>query len=215
MAAKIWSGVGVAVQSNTLVKQVITTITKATPGVMTYVGIDPANADYFLISDVSGMYQLQESVWRVANVNTAGNTLELEGSKTGLFETWVTGNMSPLTFGTTLSSAVGITASGGEFEFIDRTTIHDNIRSRLPSVAAPITLQFTCLWDPSDAALVAFKDISDVKGQRAVRLTFADGAKFLFFGYIGFAFIPGGGAQELVTCQVSIEGSGRPTAYAT
>lgn len=217
MAAKVWSGVAVAIQSALAAAITVGAggVTKASPGVCTYTGTDPSNGDYVVFTSVVGMHQLDGRVVRVANVNTGSNTFELEGVDTTLFETMVSADVQVITFGTNLTVATGVQASGGEFEFIDTTTIHNNVRTRIPGVASPISLSFTCQWDPADAALAAFKSASDSKVQRAVRITFADSTKFLFYGYIGFAFIPTGGAQELVSCQVQIEGSGRPTAYST
>ena len=215
MAAKVWSGVAVAIQSAIGSDQAISGVTKANPGVATYAGTDPSNGDYILLKDVVGMYQLDNRIARVANVNTGANTLELEGIDTTLFDTWATGDLAVLTFGTSLSIATGVQASGGEFEFIDVTTIHNTVRSRIPGVASPISLSFQCQWDPADAALAALKTASDSKAQRAVLVTFSDSTKFLFYGYVGATVIPTGNAQELVTTTVVIEGNGRPTAYST
>lgn len=217
MTAKVWSGVSVAIQSAlaTAVTVGASGVTKANPGVCTYTGTDPANGDYVLFSSVVGMYQLDNRVVRVANVNAGANTFELEGVDTTLYDTMTSANVQVITFGTSLSVATGVQASGGEFEFIDTTTIHNNTRTRIPGVASPISLSFTCQWDPADTALAAFKTASDSKVTRAVRVTFSDSTKFLFDGYVGFAFVPTGNAQELVTCSVQIEGAGRPTAYST
>lgn len=218
MAAKIWSGVGVAIQSALATALTIgaSGVTKANPGVVTYTGaVDPVNGDYLVFTNVVGMYQLDDRVIRSANGVGASNTLELEGVDTTSFDTMTSASMQVITFGTSMNSAVNVSASGGEFEFIDTTTIHNSIRTRIPGVASPISLTFTNQWDPADTALAAFKTASDAKAKRAVRITFSDGTKFLFYGYVGFAFLPTGGAQELVTCQVQIEGAGRPTAYST
>lgn len=210
---RVWSGVAVAIQSAIGADQAVSAVTKASPGVATYAGTDPSNGDYVLFKDVLGMHQLDGRIVRVANVDTGANTFELEGVDTSAFDTWVSGDFAPLTFGTSLNVATGVQASGGEFEFIDATTIHDLVRTRIPGVASPISLSFTAIWDPADPALIALKAASDAKAQRAVRVTFADGAKFLFYGYIGATLIPTGNAQELVSTPIVIEGSGRPTAY--
>lgn len=217
MAAKVWSGVGVAIQSALATAVTIGSggVTKANPGVCTYTGTDPSNGDYGVFTDVLGMFQLDDRVVRVANVNAGGNTFELEGVDTTLFDTMTSANFQVITFGTTLAVATGLTASGGDFEFADTTTIHGNTRTRIPTVASPVNLAFTCQWDPADTALAALKSASDSKAQRAIRITFADGTKFLGYGYVAFAFVPTGNAQELVTCQVNIELGGRPTAYST
>lgn len=216
MTAKVWSGVAVAIQSALSAAMPVTAVTKADPGVVTYTGSDlAANSDYIVLTDMVGMYQMDDRIARVANLNSGGNTLELEGIDTTLFDTHTSGNAYVITFGTSLSVATGVTASGGEFEFIDTTTIHGSTRVRIPGVSSPISMAFTCQWDPASTALAALKSASDSKAKRAIRITFADSTKFLFYGYVGFAFIPAGNAQELVTCSVQIEGIGRPTAYAT
>lgn len=218
MATKnLWSGVTIAVQSAlaTAVTVGAGGITKANPAVMTYTGTDPSNADYLYLSSFLGMTQLDERVVRGANVNTAADTIELEGVDSTLFDTMVSGNAQVITFGTTLNIVTGMAGSGGEFEFIDATLISDTVRSRIPGVASPISLDLTCIWDPSDTGLLALKTASDSKAKRAIRVSFAGGAKFLFVGYIGCTILPQGNAQELVTTRVQIEGQGRATAYST
>lgn len=218
MATKnVWSGVSIAVQS--ALASAITVgaggVTKANPAVATYTGTDPSNGDYLYLSSFLGMTQLDERVVRAANVNAGGNTVELEGVDSTLYDTMVSGNMQVITFGTTLNIVTGMSGSGGEFEFIDATLVHDTVRSRIPGVASPISLDLTCIWDPSDAGLLALKSASDAKAKRAIRVGFSGGAKFLFVGYVGCTVIPTGNAQELVTTRVQIEGQGRATAYST
>lgn len=216
MAAKVWSGVAVAIQSALASALTISGITKASPGVLTYSsGTDPSDGDFVVLTDVLGMYQLDDSIARVDNPNSGSNTFELEGWDTTLFDTFTSGNAQVITFGTTLSKAVNVTASGGDFEFIDTTTIHGNTRSRIPGVASPVSLSFSCQWDPADTALAALKAASRAKAKRAVRITFSDGAKFLLYGYVGATLIPTGNAQELVTTNVVFEGINAGTAYSS
>jgi hypothetical protein len=92
MAAKKWSKVQVAIQSALAAAISITAITKANPGVATYSGVDPVNGDYAILR-VQGMHQLNKRVVRFANVNGAGNTVELEGIDTTLFDTFTSGTL--------------------------------------------------------------------------------------------------------------------------
>lgn len=57
--------------------QNISGITKANPGVLTYVGADPANGDWMYISGVVGMTQLNGRFVKVAGVNAGANTFNL------------------------------------------------------------------------------------------------------------------------------------------
>lgn len=210
----LWSKVAVAVQSALSAAQTISSITKANPGVVTYVGADPVNGDFILLT-VQGMSQVDGRIFRVANVNAGSNTLELEGENTTSYDTFTSGSFEIVTFGTTISVLTGLSASGGDFEFIDITTIHDSVRKQIPGVAAPAVYSFEAVWDVADAGLVALKAASDNKAKRAVRFTFANSQKLLFTGYIGCTLLAVGSAQDKVTTPVQITMEGRPTTYAT
>jgi hypothetical protein len=55
-----------------------------------------------------------------------------------------------ITYGTTLSTLTGLSASGGDYDFIDTTTIHDTVKTQVPGPAAPGTYSFESIWDPAD-----------------------------------------------------------------
>jgi hypothetical protein len=214
MAAKVWSGVAIAVQSALATALTVTAITKANPAVITYTGTDPSNGDYTLLK-IQGMSQLDYRVVRVANVNGAGNTYEAEGVDSTLYDTFTSGTAEVITFGTTLSTIADLSVSGGDFNFIDVTTIADNVNKQIPGNANPINISMTANWDPADAGIVALKTASDSKAVRAVRITFSDSTKVLFAGYVGATNFPTGSAQGKVSTPVSFNVYGRPTAYST
>src|SRR3970040_200863 len=214
MAAKFWSNVAVAIETALSAAQTIDAITKANPGVVTYQGADPTNGQVALHT-IQGMHQLDGRPVRIANVNAGGNTYELEGLNTTAFETFSSGSFELVTFGTTLTTAVGVNSSGGDPEFADITTIHQNVRVRTPVVVSPFSIAFDLLWDPGDAAQAALKTAAEAIDTRVIRITFSDAAKLYFNGYVSFAGIPGGSAQERVTTQCSIEAKGAATFYAT
>jgi hypothetical protein len=215
MAAKVWSNVAIAVQSALATAVTITGITKANPGVVSWSsGTDPANGNYVLLK-VQGMSQVDYRIARVANLNGAGNTFELEGIDTTLYDTFSSGTFEVVTFGTTLSVVSGLSASGGDFNFIDTTTIHDSVNKQIPGNANATSFNLTCLWDPADAGLIALKSAADAKDLRCVRFSFADGAKYLFAGYVGATLSPTGSAQQRVETPVVFTAYGRPTSYST
>ncbi len=210
----LWSNVAVAIESALGSPQTISSITKASPGVLTYVGTDPANGDYIKIT-CSGMTEMNGRVVRVANVNTGANTFEVEGINTTAFGTFSSGSMEPVTYGTTMSTATGLSASGGDFNFVDTTTIHDAVASQIPGVAQPATYTFESFWDVSDAALLALKVASDTKAQKSIRFSFANGQKVTFVGYIGCSLLPVGNAQDKVTTQVVVTMFGKPSVFSS
>lgn len=212
MPATKWSNIAIAIESARGAALTVTAITKASTGVATSTAHGLVNGD-FVYLEAQGMNQVDARVFRVAGVTT--NTFNLEGENTTNYDTFTSGSAYKLTFGTTLSTLTSISASGGDFDFIDTTTIHDNIRKQIPGAASPSVYQFESIWDVADAGLVALKAASDASAQRAVRFVFANGQRLLFSGYIGATLLPTGSAQDIVRTNISITGYGRPTVYAS
>ncbi len=210
----IWSGVAVVMQSALATALPITGITKANPGVVTYTGTDPVNGDYVVLNIV-GMYQLDKKVVRVANVNGAGNTFELEGVDTTLFDTFTSGTAEVITFGTTITTLTDIAASGGDAAEIEATTIHDTTDQIVLGNFGVTAYSFGGLWDPAEAGFIAMKAASDLKAERAFRFTFANGKKHVFTGLVAANGTPMGAAKDKVTTPVKITIRGRSTYYAT
>ena len=210
----LWKAVAVAVQSAKAAAVTIDAISKAAEGVVEYTGTDPANGDFVIVS-ATGMYQVDGIVARVKDVDTGADSFKLEGIDTTLFDTFVSGTFEVVTLGTALATATSINASGGDFDFIDVTTIHDNVKKQVPGLPNPGTFTMDCLWDPADPAFTALKAASDNQSQLVVRFTFANGKKVLFLGYVGFSGLPTGSAQDKVTTQAVITMYGKPTVYNT
>ena len=203
--AKVWSGVQVAVQSALATAITLNSISKASPAAVAYTGTDPSTGDFLYLSNIQGMFELDQYVVRAAAVDGGANTLNLEGVDSTAFNTFTSGQAQVVTFGTTLSLITDIQVSGGEVEDIDVTTIHDLIRVVQPGVASNLNFSMTAQWDPSSTALQALKTASATKARRAIRFTFADGAIWVTTGFIGCTLVPTGSAQQLVTTPISIK----------
>lgn len=207
---QVWSGVAISVQSAIAASKTVSGITKANPGVATSTAHGFSNGDY-VYNTISGMYQLDATVTRVASVAT--DTWQIEGYDTTNFGTFSSGGAQKLTLGTSLGTGLTINVSGGDFEKIDYTTIHDSVRKQLIGLANPIEISFDTIWDPSDSAFAALKAAADQKAIRAFLVTFASGYKWAFAGYIGFHGAPLGGSQEVVKTPLVITSNGRMSYY--
>lgn len=215
MPSKVWSGIGVAIQSAIGADQAVSGLTKASPGVATYADADPSNGAYLLFKDVVGMHQMNNRIVRAADVDTGANTLELEGVNTTNYATWGTGNLAVLTFGLSLNGVFDVQMSGGDPNFIDDTTVHDVISTEVLTTFTPIQAQFEHRWDPSDAGLAALEEATILKANRGVLFTFSDLSKFVFYGSIACLRLPQGSAQQKVTTRIAVRGAGFPMSYAT
>ena len=213
-----WSNVAVAMESALGAALSITGITKAAPGVVTTSAPHGlANGDYVVLA-IQGMFQINGKVFRVANI--AASTFQMEdvtggtGVSTVNFDGFTSGTANKITFGNTISTATSVSASGGDFSFIDTTTIHVNQKTQIPGVANAISFGKDHLWDPTDAGQIAMKSASDQQAQKAFKFVFgANGAVMVFTGYVGFTGSPGGNAQDKVTTPSTITAFGTPTYY--
>lgn len=211
--ATVWKNVAINMQSAAGSAVTITGLTKASPGVATATSHGFSNGDVVLLT-ANGMWQVNDKVVRVANVTT--NTFELEGVDTTSFETFTSGSAQEITFGTSITTATTINASGGDFAFIDTTTIHGNAQTQVPGLPSAISYSMDNIWDASDAGQVAMKSASDSQAKRCFKFQFGTGGKVIYFaGYVGFSGLPGGQAQNLVTTQAAFTINGSPTYYAS
>jgi hypothetical protein len=210
--ARKWSNVAVAMQSALGADITITAISKASEGVVTATNT-LANGDYVVLATL-GMWQLNERVARVKSVSGSGFTLE--GVDTTAFDTFTSGTCNKITFGTSITTATSMSSSGGEFDFIDTTTIHGNAKTQMPGLPNPSTFSFENIWDVADAGLLAMKDAADAQAKRAFKFTFGTGGQIMSFnGYVGATLLPGGQSQGLVTTSSVITMNGTPTYYAS
>lgn len=209
----VWKNVAVSMQSSIATAVSITSITKANPGVVTKTAHGYVDGD-LLYLEVLGMSQLNEKVVRVAN--KTDDTYELEGIDTTSFDTFTSGTSQEATLGTSITTALTVNGSGGEFDFIDTTTIHANTKSQIPGLPSAISYQFSHIWDAADAGLLAMQAASNVQAKRVFKFQFGSGGKVLLFaGYVGCSMLPGGQAQGLVTTSAVITMNGTPTYLAS
>lgn len=210
-----WTNIGIDVQTALASAVSVTAISKASVGVVTYTGaVHPANGDYFNLTS-QGMHQVNDRIFRVANVNTVAKTFELEGEDTTTYDTFLGGSYQIITFGASFSSVQTIQPSGGEYEEADITTVHDTVRKSVPTIAQPFNLAMTNYFDLTDPGFAECNKAYKSKTKRAFRLRFGVGAKILLTGYVGAAGVPTGQAQGVVQTPVSIKAQNLPTVYAT
>ncbi len=210
---KKWSNVAIAMQSALASAKTITGITVGATATVTSTAHGYANGDYVLLT-VQGMRQVDGRIFRVSSQTT--NTLVLEGEDTSAFDAFTSGTCQAITFGTSITTATSVSGSGGDFGFIDTTTIHDNAKTQIPELPNAASYNMDNIWDISDAGLRAMKMASDAQAKRCFKFTFGSGGQIMLFnGYVGASLLPGGQAQGMVTTGTVITMHGSPTYYAS
>ena len=213
--AIFWTNVGVDVQTALAAAVTITAISKAATGVATYSGADTINTGDYIVMTAAGMTQVNDRVFRVANVNTTANTFELEGEDTTAYDTFTSGTCQVITFGASFNIMQTINVSGGDPEFADTTTIHDAVRKRAPTVVSPMSLSSDAIFDPADPGYIEATQAYKAKTKRAVKLRFGTGSKMALTGYFSAAGIPKGQAQGVVQTTLAIEAQNVPSVWPT
>jgi hypothetical protein len=214
MSALFWTNVGVDVQTALATALTITGITKANPGVVTYTGTDPTNGDYVYLL-CTGMIELNDRIFRVANVNAGSNTFELEGENTTDYGTFAAGTVQVITFGASFNILQSFNVTGGDPEYADTTTIHDSIRKRAPTVTSPMSISSDAIFDPADPGYIEANRAYKAKAKRAFKLRFGTTAKMAFVGFVSAPGVPRGQAQGVVQTSLAIEAQNFPSAWAT
>lgn len=213
-----WSGVAVAMQSALGAAKTISAI--AVGATATVTGTHDFSAGDYVVFDVLGMHQLNGRVFRVLSVSTTVSFV-IEGSggaslDTTGFGAFTSGTCQKITFGTSITTATSMSASGGDFDFIDTTTIHDLVKTQIPGSANPLSYSFDNQWDISDAGQIAMKAASDAQAKRAWKFTFGSGGPIMVMnGYVGFTGAPTGQAQDKVVSPASVTAHGLPTYYSS
>lgn len=208
-----WSNVAIAMQSALAADKTLTAITIGATATVTSTAHGYVNGDLVLIS-AQGMRQVDGRIFRVAS--STANNFALEGEDTSGYDAFSSGSAQLITFGTSITTATTVNGSGGDFDFIDTTTIHGNAKTQIPGLANPATYSFENIWDVSDAGLKAMKTASDAQSQRCFKFTFGVGGQVMLFnGYVGASLLPGGSAQDKVTTQTTVTMFGSPTYYAS
>lgn len=212
MTISKWSGV--AVTLGTLgTAQSIQNIQKTNPAIVDHNGAALVSGDFVALVDVLGMSQVNNRVFRIASPEASPTALALEDEDASAYDTFTSGSIKPVTFSYSMSSGTTVTASGGDFDFIDTTTIHDLQRTQIPNLANPLTYSFDCFWDPADTFLANVLSFTRLQTLVALRMTFLSQAKFLVLGYVSASLAPTGNAGEVVRTPVTFTAFGLPTLY--
>jgi len=213
-----WSGVAVAMQSALGANKTITAI--AVGATATVTATHDFSAGDYVVFTVNGMYQINGRVFRVLSVSTTVSFV-IEGTGSASLDTtgysaFTSGTCNKITFGTSITTATSMSASGGDFDFIDTTTIHDLVKTQIPGSANPLSYSFDNLWDAADAGQIAMKTASDAQAQRAFKFTFGTGGPIMVFnGYVGYTGAPTGSAQDKVVSPAVVTAFGTPAIYAS
>lgn len=213
-----WSNVAVALGALTASAVALTGITVASPGVFSTSGSVPSDGAYIFL-EVEGMTQVNEGVFRVTGGGAGTFKVEdVDGNElsTASYDAFTSGTFRVITFNVSVTTATTINPSGGDFERIDTTTIHDTQRKSIPGLPSAMAYDMDHKWDPTDTGLKALNAAYKANQRQAVMFTFGTGGpKMVFAGFVGAHLAPGGQSQGLVTTRTTFTVDGFPNYLAS
>lgn len=206
-----WTNVQVHAQTELATAITLSSISKAAEGVVTSAGHGLTTGDILVIS-ASGMVEVNDRVFRVTVATV--DTFTLDDEDTTDYNTFTSGTARKVTFGVGATTLQDVQVSGGEPNFADTSTIHEQTQRRVPTTTSPITMSFTSLFDGSDPFLAEMRKAAKKLSKRAIKLTFSNGSVMVGNAYVSASGAPTGSAGQPVQTPMSLEMQGAPNTYA-
>lgn len=192
---------------------VITAVSKANPGVVTYTGTDPANGNIGQIDAVAGMVELNGRAYKVQNVNVGAKTFELAGVDTTNYTTYVSGGtFTPKTM-TTVGNIKDFQINQDKPAEINVTNLASTRKEFRIGLAGSWTASCSIDVDTSDAGQAELTKAQNDGLSRVFTLTLSSGKVFAGVGYV-MSFDASGSPDAVVGGKLEIRGTGQPTWFA-
>lgn len=211
------AGLKLYMESALAAAKIISSITKAAPGVVSSTTHGFANNDIVLL-EVQGMVELNGQPFKVVNV--AADSFQLAGvdGTTGIdttsFSTFSSGTAKKVTLGTSITGVQDFTFEGGDIKTVDTTTVND-LQDTVDVVGATAqSANMVMQWDPANTAQQAMIAAFRALAKKTFKVQWPDGAFVLWYGTVGYTGAPGGGKQGVTTSPAKITMAGGLTVCA-
>lgn len=216
MAITIATGTGIDVAKTYGAPINMTAITNASEAVATLAAGHGVVVGEFLEIN-SGWQRLDKRIARVKTV--ASNDVTLEGintTSTNLYPQLAgMGTVRKITAWDEITQLREMSASGGEQQFADITTLADVVERQIPTTRSAVNLQFTVMNDPTLAWYATILGISEASATAAVRMRFSNGSKLVGNGYWSLQKTPNVTRNEALTTSIDLALVSDPTSYAS
>ena len=208
------SGLKLYMESAIAAAKTITAATNADPGVFTSVAHGYSDGDLILL-EVEGMPTLNLRPFQV--YAKATDTFQLEdidgasGIDTTLLGTFISGTVSKVTMGTSITGVQDFSPSGGDPKYVPTTTVHDKTDKQIVLGATALAFGLTMQWDPAAAGQQAMNTAFLAASSRVFKITWPSGRFCMFYGSVGYNMAPGGSSQGVTTSPAAVTMEGNPT----
>lgn len=214
MAITLSTGTSVSIAKAYGSSVTMSAITNATEAVATLsAGHSVLVGDYLEIT--SGWDLLDKRVVRVKTVAT--NDVTLEGVNTSNTTKYPAGagigSIRRITSWSQLSQLKDLSASGGDQQFADITSISDRTTKQVPTVRSAVTMTIGVFDDPNLAWYADVTAASDASTPYGLLMVFPNGSRLAANAYWSLQKVPGISKNEALTTQISLSYAADPIRY--
>lgn len=180
---------------------------------------DPGLASGDVVEITSGWGRLNNRLARVDSVSGVGPYLavleDIDTSDTDIYPAGTgTGTVREVTAWTEITQKKSISASGGEQQFADATSIEDDVEKKIPTIRSAVSVSVEVFDDPTLAYVPVVKAAADASRVAGVKMSFPNGSVLYANAYWSIQDVPNIAKNEALTAKVDMSYASAPTRYA-
>lgn len=180
---------------------------------------DPGLAGGEVVEVNSGWGRLNNRLARVGSVSGAGPYLvtleDIDTSDTDVYPPGSgTGSVREISGWTEITQKKNISASGGEQQFADATSIEDDVEKKIPTIRSAVSVSVEVFDDPELAYVPVVKEAADASRVAGVKMSFPNGSVLYANAYWSIQDVPNIAKNEVLTAKVDMSYASAPTRYA-
>jgi hypothetical protein len=214
MAITLSTGTSLEIAKTYGTSVTMSALTNATEAVATLgAGHSVVVGDYLELT--SGWDLLDKRVVRVKTV--ASNDVTLESINTTSTTKYPAGagagSIRRITAWSQLTQLKDMSASGGEQQFADITSLSDRTAKQVPTIRSAVTMNIGVFDDPT---LTWYGDVSaaaDASAPYGLKMSFPNGSKLIANAYWSLQKVPEVGKNEALTSQITLSYAAEPVRY--
>lgn len=175
-----------------------------------------AAGDYIEVR--SGWGLLDQRLVRCAT-GTTGSTIVLEGINTTSTAKYPAGtgagSVRKVTAWSQITQVKTLSASGGEQQFADVTSVVDVVARQMPTIRGAVTMTVDVYDDPTLAWYADVSAADEARTPYGLLMSFPNGSKLVANSYWGLMRVPTMAQNEALMTQISLSYAAEPVRYAT
>ena len=216
MAITLTTGSTLSVAKTYAASLNFTAATNASPCALTVSGSTIVAGDYIEVS--SGWGLLDKRLVR-AGAGTSATSIVLEGIDTTDTTKYPAGagigSVRKVSTWTQITQVRSISASGGQQQYADVTSIVDVVTRQIPTVRGAVEMTVDVFDDPSLAWYADVMKADDARSPYGMILAFPNGSKTVANAYWSLMRVPTMAQNEALMTQISLSYAAEPVRYAS